>query len=360
MTKSWFADSSVEDIIAASAIEPIGPIAWQKIYTKFHSLKEVYATKESELINFGLTTTQAWAIKHRITQAKAQLRLLEKKQISLVRIDDDDYPKLLREINDPPLWLYYRGDLACLSRPTLTVVGSRKPSGYALTVLEQLLPDGLVGNITIVSGLAYGTDKAAHLRSIKLKQPTAAVLAGGLDSIYPCDHTQLAEKIIEYGGVLLSEYPPLSRPLAYRFPVRNRIIAGLSPATVIVEAALKSGTMTTAKSALEYNRDLFAIPADITRKNAEGNNFLLEKGAAVLRTAQTLFDYYGLKNQSVKHEIDIRLKKLLDLLTDEPKTVDQLLLTTKRPVEQILVDLTQLELMGLVYQPTFGCYSFKK
>jgi DNA processing protein len=186
-------------------------------------------------------------------------------------------------------------------------------------------------------------------------------MAGGLDQIYPAEHTQLADNIVFKGGLLLSEYPPLSRPRGYKFPIRNRIIAGLSPLTVVIEAAVKSGSLTTAKSALDYNRDLMAVPGDITRSSSTGTNFLIQQGAIALTTSEQLFEYFGLKNQEVAVSgLDSDLAQVLDLLTQNPKNIEELAVVVGKPIEVVLGLVTQLELINQVYQPKPGYYLRKK
>ncbi|OGD63923.1 DNA protecting protein DprA [Candidatus Berkelbacteria bacterium RIFCSPLOWO2_01_FULL_50_28] len=359
--KSWFKGSSVEDILSVGDLEPIGPISWQKLYRSFPSFVNLLTAPKSKLLQAGLTDHQANVLSRRPKNLEAQKHLLTSKSISLLSIDDKNYPPLLREINDPPLWLYYRGDVSALSTTTLTVVGTRKPSPYALQAIKRLLPDFVVSNLTIVSGLAYGIDKQAHMLSLENNHPTVAVLAGGLDSIYPADHSQLAQKIIDGGGVLVSEYPPLSRPRPARFPVRNRIIAGLSRLTVVIEAAIRSGSLTTAKSALDYNREIFAVPADILRRDADGTNFLIKHGATLLDNPSQIAEFYGFKANTLDDvAVDSANGKLLDLIIKAPLSVDTLVELTGSPIEEVLGILTELEIGGQVFQPQNGYYQRRK
>jgi DNA processing protein len=350
----WFSSSTAEDILAVGSLEPIGPITWQKLRHFFPSLNKLLSASSQNLAQAGLTDTQIQALKNRPTNLEAGQRLLKTKNIGLLTIDDSDYPALLKEISDPPLWLFYRGDKKVFKETCLTIVGTRKPSSYALSALEQILPSDI--ELCLVSGLAYGIDKAVHQLALKNNQPTIAVLAGGLDSIYPIDHHNLAEKIIESGGLLVSEYPPLTRPKPYRFPVRNRIIAGLSRVTVVVEAAIKSGSLTTAKSALDYNREVLAIPGDITRKLAEGTNFLIKHGALLVDSSRQIRELYGLKEITVDITVDKDTGRLLHLLIETPLSVDQLISATNQSIEQVLAELTQLELAGVIYQSQDGQY----
>jgi DNA processing protein len=358
----WFKNAAIPEILSVACVEEIGSISWQKLYRNFPSLPAIVRADEKELVAMGLTENQAKAFKRRPQNTEAMERLLLSKKIKIITIEDPLYPQLLREIDDPPLWLFARGSTETLKNQSknLTIVGTRKPTAYAKSALDKILSDELVRNVCLVSGLAYGIDALTHQKSLVAHSATIAVLAGGLDSIYPVDHTRLAESIVDSGGMVISEYPPLSRPRPYRFPVRNRIIAGLSPLTVVVEAAIKSGTLTTAKSALDYNRDIFAVPGDILRSSAEGTNFLIKKGATLLDSPDQLFSYYNLKAIKTIATIDKSTQNLLDLLSDNPLTIDQLVQISGKSVDKILGIMTELELNGSVYQNEIGGYTSKK
>jgi len=360
--KLFFKDAALEDIISISMLEPLGPISLQRIYRRFPSLRSFLKASHSQLANAGLTDLQINAVIDRPQQVDAAFRLLKSKDIKVITIDNPNYPPLLKEISDPPLWLFFRGNLKALNRPTLTVVGTRKPSAYAISALEQILAEALIRKVCLVSGLAYGVDKKVHQLALKYDSPTVAILAGGLDSIYPSDHSRLADSIVEKGGLLISEYPPLSRPRPAKFPIRNRIIAGLSSISIVVEAKIKSGSLTTAKAALDYNRDVYAIPSDINRRSSGGTNFLIKQGAILLDDSQQLFDALGIstKNANKAQIIDKTEQKLLNLLESQELTVDQLSTLTKLEIPEILGILTHLELLGAVYQKKPGFYEARK
>ncbi|MDP3993156.1 MAG: DNA-processing protein DprA [bacterium] len=358
--KRWFLSCTSEVILSVSMVEPLGPISWQKLYRNFTGLKEVLAAGSDLLIKAGLNANQAEALRDRPENVEAAKRLLASKKIEILTIDSPDFPVLLKEINDPPLWLFFRGDIKAMKKTCLTVVGTRKPSSYALLAAEKLLPEELVSQLCLVSGLAYGVDKKVHQLALKYNSPTIAVLAGGLDSIYPADHYRLAEQIIASGGLLITEYPPLSRPRPAKFPIRNRIIAGLSPVTIVLEAAIRSGSLTTAKAALDYNREVMAVPSEITRRHADGTNFLIKQGATLLDDPLQLYEIYGLKPKRASDTLDEPAHKLLHLLTKEALEVDRIAVLTKQSIPEILGILTELELVGQIYQPKPGFYEAKK
>ncbi len=351
--KQHFFDIAPEQIAALAAVDVIGPAAWTKIRQHFPSLSNFLKTPQSALAGI-LNQSQFAGLRLR------QSAIAIPKTMALITLDDQRYPALLREVNDPPLWLFFMGNHKVLTGKTLAVVGSRKHSSYASEAIEQLLPDPIAKNLIIISGLAYGIDKLAHQRCIAAGGKTVAVLACGLDRIYPSNHEQLAKKIVETGGALISEYPPGSPALPFKFPIRNRIIAGLSRATLVVEAAVKSGTMITARSTIDYNRELFVVPGDITRTTSEGCNYLIAQGATPLITPVQLKHFFSILLKRRVPILDQPSSELVDLLARQPRRIDQLVADTGQSVEVVLQKLTELELAGTVYQVRPGIYQTKK
>jgi DNA processing protein len=202
-------------------------------------------------------------------------------------LDDGSYPDLLRQIDDPPITLYVRGDWqACLEQPCVGVIGSRNCSTYGKNSAEMLSRELAARGITIVSGLARGIDTSAHRGAIEAKGRTIGVLGTGLDSIYPKENTRLAEEILEKGGALFTQFPLGTPPLKDNFPYRNRIISGLSLGVLIVEASERSGSLITARLAMEQNREVMAVPGNITSGNSFGTNYLIKAGAKLVQQWQ--------------------------------------------------------------------------
>jgi DNA processing protein len=215
--------------------------------------------------------------------------------IQSIAIQAADYPDILRHIPDPPQQLYAVGDLQrALRRPRLAVVGSRKATAYARAVSHDIALAVARAGVTIVSGLAYGIDSVAHRAALDAQGITVAVMAGGLDDIYPTSHYQLAQEIIAKGGALLSEYPIGTPPYKEHFIARNRIVSGLSDAVLITEATEKSGTLHTARYALEQGRDVLAVPGTITGPQAVGTNRLIKTGAHVVLSEQDVLSVLGI------------------------------------------------------------------
>jgi DNA processing protein len=203
---------------------------------------------------------------------------------------DEAYPERLREIYDPPAVLWVRGDASLLSRPGIAVVGTRHPSTYGAGVAEMLSRDLAARRLTILSGMARGVDTAAHKGALEARGKTVAVWGTGIDVIYPKENKRLAEQIIEGGGAIVSEYPLGTFPAPQNFPIRNRILSGMSVGVLVIEAAEHSGTRITARLAMEQNRDVFAVPGNVTNKNAWGPNTLIKQGAKLTATWEDVWE----------------------------------------------------------------------
>lgn len=235
----------------------------------------------------SLTPEQASQVSNPLTKAnESQIFALRDCSITLA---DETYPPLLRQIADPPLALFFRGDASLLARPAIAIVGSRRASPYAINVAEmlarQLSPTGL----TIVSGLALGIDGAAHTATLDASGSTIAVLGTGLDVIYPRANRALTARIAQH-GLIVTEFPPFTPPRPENFPIRNRIISGLAYGTVIVEATSRSGSLITARMAAEQGREVFCVPGSIFSPGSEGTHRLIQYGAKLVHTADDVLD----------------------------------------------------------------------
>lgn len=236
---------------------------------------------------------------------------------------EDLYPNLLHEIYNPPKQLFVKGRIGLLKKTCISIVGTRKVTEYGERVCKSIIADLKNLDICIVSGLALGIDSIAHRTALKLGIPTIAVLGCGINCVYPISNTQLAKEI-EYEGLLISEYPDKTEPLTFHFPQRNRIVSGLSVATIVIEAPEKSGSLITAKLALEQGREIFAVPGDIDRENSAGTINLLQNSAAypirsgldvieILKRQPSLFSKYDFnkeKKSSILAEDKINSTKL--------------------------------------------------
>ncbi|APH05271.1 DNA-processing protein DprA [Bacillus weihaiensis] len=218
------------------------------------------------------------------------IRMYRDKMISIVTIFDEMYPYLLKEISDPPPVLYYKGDLKLGHSPRLlSVVGTRNPTHYGKVTSELLIPTLVKKDWTIVSGLAIGIDTVAHEVTIQNGGKTIAVIAGGLDHIYPKQNESLAKEIMN-SHLIISEHPPHIKPSKWHFPMRNRIISGISLGTIVIQAKRKSGSLITAQQALEQNREVFAVPGPIYDDNCRGTNELIQLGAKLVQTPEDILN----------------------------------------------------------------------
>jgi len=250
-------------------------------------------------------------------------------------------PQLLRAIHDPPPGLFVRGagDLSLLERPAVAVVGARACSGYGASVARSVARELAAAGLLVVSGLARGIDAEAHRGALDADAPTVAVLGCGVDRDYPAAHAEVARRIAA-SGLIVSEYAPGVEPAPWRFPARNRIVAGLCAATVVVEARERSGALITADLALEEGREVFTVPGEISSSLSAGTNALLKLGATPLTSAADVLASFGLDAEAPQER-----DGLLDLL---PATADELVRKTGRPSSEIAQALVELELAGSV------------
>lgn len=264
---------------------------------------------------------------------------------------DTAYPDFLRRIHDPPPGLFLRGraSTSLLSCPAVAIVGARACSPYGAQVARALGRELAAAGLVVVSGMARGIDGEAHRGAVEAGGWTVAVLGCGVDRDYPAGHTALAKEI-ERDGLVVSEYAPGVEPAPWRFPARNRIIAGLSRAVVVVEARERSGALITADLALEEGRDVFAVPGEITSSLSSGTNGLLRLGAQVATAAADVLDAFGIEPRTADPgpELDPSTKRVLEVLRDSPGTADDVIRTTGLPAADVVPALSFLELAGLV------------
>ena len=273
--------------------------------------------------------------------------------------DSADYPAPLRDLCDAPLVLYVRGDLGCAAGRSVAIVGSRAASAYGRSIAASMAADFAAFGATIVSGLARGIDAAAHQGAIDAGIPTIAVLGSGIRALYPEYHALLADEIVAGGGAVLSEFPPDEPARAFQFPMRNRVVAALAQATVVVEASARSGALITARLADELARRVFAVPGDVVRPTSRGTNALIADGVPLVTSAA---DIAGLMGWSAELTLPLEPDAgppdaLVDLLTADGCSVDELAARTGQPVAQLSAKLMLLELAGAVERRPGGAYA---
>jgi len=273
-------------------------------------------------------------------------------------IEDDVYPQCLKEISNPPLKLYYKGNLDLLKDERLiAVVGTRNPSSYGKLCCEYMVKKMTSANITIVSGFAKGIDSIAHKTSLLAGGKTIAVIASGLDIVYPASNLSLYREI-EEKGLILSEYEAGVKPFKFNFPQRNRIIAGLSKGTIVVESKDRGGSLITADLALEFNRDVYAVPGDVFSEYSKGcNNLIRDSKAKSLSNINELLDDYSWKieEKNINNKYTQNQLLILNSLSSE-KNLDNILMETKIEQTEILAELMTLEIMGAIKSIAGGRY----
>ena len=286
------------------------------------------------------------------------LRDYENDKIELITFNNENYPYILKEINSPPLCLYCKGDVTLLNSFCFAIVGTRKPTDYGIVVTKQYSKELANNNITIVSGLAIGIDAVAHRTALENNGKTIAVLAGGLNNIYPLTNLRLG-KAIEEKGLLISEYPPNTKPLSYYFPIRNRIIAGLSKGVLVTEMGEKSGSMHTVNYALEFNRDVFVVPGKINSPMSRGANELIKNLQGCITTSpDDILNAYHLNKpeKPQNQQIDINAQMILTFIESEKRTYQEILDHTHLPANELNTILMTLELEGLLVKLANNSY----
>jgi len=366
--------ADLADWIALNMIRGIGPRTANQLLEHFGSPAQVFSASRLELGKAGLKpeTIQELHDSSILDKANAEIERLEKLGAQVITLEDETYPELLREIHDPPIALYVRGDLqkAC-ERPALAVVGSRRCSTYGVNVAESLSRDLASHGLTIVSGMARGIDAGAHRGALEGNGLTVAVVGTGLETTYPKEHKKLEEQIIEHGAVV-SEFPLGTPPLPQNFPYRNRILSGLCFGVLIIEASEHSGSLITARMAQEQGREVFAVPGNITSQTSFGPNFLIKDGAKLVQIWRDVVEelprdvkerLFGIERptansaksnvQPIFEAVDLSdgERKVLEILSaDVPAHIDQLLISSDMNSSELMNALLGLEMKDRIRQ----------
>jgi DNA processing protein len=312
--------------IALTLIPNIGPVQ-AKILLQHCEAEEIFHAKKSFLEKIeGIGPVKAASVTSfkDFSRAEEEIKFIEKYKIKPLFISDPAYPKRLLNCYDSPTLLYYKGDADLNNSKIIAVIGTRSHTEYAKQVTENIVKELADQQVMVVSGLAYGVDAIGHKSAIKNNLPTVGVLAHGLDQIYPAAHTGLAKDMIKHGGGLLTEFRSCTKPDKHNFPTRNRIVAGMSDATIVIETGIRGGSMITAEMANSYNKDVFAIPGKITDTKSAGCNYLIKSNKAVLLTeTDELLQLMGWKDTG-KHKKDKKSQReiFIELSADEKIIID--------------------------------------
>lgn len=343
----------------------IGNHLFKRLINRFNSPQMVFQASAEELLQVeGISARQASAIKKYKTPDKIKWELdqINQKGYKVTTLTDPLYPPLLREIPDPPPYLYVCGKLDG-SKRNIAVVGSRNATAYGISTTQKLCADLTALGITIVSGMALGIDAAAHIGALAGKGNTIAVLGSGLNIIYPSENLNLFERISERGAVI-TEFALNTEPEAHNFPVRNRIISGMSLGTVVVEATKKSGALITARLAAEQNREVFAVPGSIQSFKSTGTHTLIKQGAKLVENAQDVleeltafidapeFTQHADKSNTAENLslLSPAEQSVYQTLSPYPEHIDSIVHKTTIEPGKLLSILLQLELKGMVTQ----------
>jgi len=286
------ADSSTLRWLALTLTPGLGPTRSRKLVDYFSGVERIFRASLTELEAAGVLAESAQSIftGKSLELAQQELARVNEARIRIVPLDDPAYPVQLKEIYDPPLILYIRGNADLLSQPGIAMVGTRHPTPYGSGMAERLACDLATRGLVIFSGLARGVDSSAHRGAVSAKGKTVAVLGTGVDEIYPRENNRLAEQILALGGGIVSEFSLGTFPAPQNFPIRNRIISGLAAGVLVVEGAEYSGTRITARCALEQNRELYAVPGNVTNKQSWTPNTLIKQGAKLVATWEDVWE----------------------------------------------------------------------
>lgn len=335
----------------------------------FNSPAEIYKADAIELAKTGVLNrdniTAVLSKEYRDTVDRT-IEEIDKKNINVISLNSSTYPELLKNICDPPICLYVKGKLYA-DELSIAVVGSRRASGYGITVAKKISGELAQSNICVISGMARGIDTAAHVGALSVKGRTIAVLGCGIDLVYPPENKKLMEQIIEYGAVI-SEYPPGVEPAPHHFPVRNRIVSGMSVGVLVVEAGEKSGSLITAQLALEQGRDVYALPGNVISINSKGTNKLIQDGAKLVTSVQDILDelhwYKNFNTKNVHFENNSKInsslnndeKDVFELLSFESLYIDEIQKKLSINMPLLHSILLSLEMKGLIKRDPGGKY----
>lgn len=282
---------------------------------------------------------------------------LKRRSVVAITIDSKDYPKELLNTEIPPLVLYCKGNISLLNSKCFSIVGSRKSLPLSVKLSKAYAKELLNAGFTLVTGIAQGVDSAVLQTAIDLNKPAISVLAGGFDNVYPKSNEGLIDLLIK-NGLVITEYPPETITQKYFYPIRNRIIAGLSKGVLVTSGALKSGTLHTANFALEYGKDLFSIPYSVGIESGAGCNDLIKRGAILTDTPKDVLDFYGIENkESLKIELSEIEKQIVSLLKEQESTVDKLCNLLNKKVFEVAPYLSMLEIKGVIIKNGINSYS---
>jgi DNA processing protein len=346
--------------LALATVPKVGPVRIRQLIRNFKTPEAILHAGRADLENLpdiGPKLASLIAREADFGKAEKQLELLEKSAYKLAVFESDEYPESLKNIYDPPPFIFYEGDVDCLKRPCLAVVGPRSASSYGRMMAEKLVRELIEAGFTIVSGFARGIDTIAHRTAVDSGGLTSAVFGCGIDTIYPPENKTLYRNLV-LNGCAISEFFLKEKPEPKYFPRRNRIISGLSLGVLVVEAGEKSGALLTAQHALDQGREVFAVPGNINSRTSKGTNRIIRDGAKLVTSAEDVLEELKFlvpssrpvdENRITPHLEGVQ-KKIYDILSNQPIQLDKIVKRAQMPVSSALEILLELELNGLVRQ----------
>lgn len=371
MTQHAFPADSVErqslrDLLTLCLVPGVGPRIRRELLQRFQTVSAILAASADQLravpgVGRELSARIS-AARHDI-DADREIELCEQHAVGILDEESGGYPRLLREIDDPPGILFWRGDSRSSDELAIAIVGTRRATHYGIRQAERLAAGLSAAGLTIVSGLARGIDAAAHRAALKARGRTIAVLGSGVLNVYPPEHRKLADEIRGQGAVI-SELPPLRKPMSGTFPMRNRLITGLSLGVLVVEAGERSGALISASHAAEQGREVFAVPGPADSPASRGCHRLIRDGAKLVESVDDVLDELGPLVDSLprtdggvfRHPAELKLndqeRKVLDAIPTEPTEIDQIVITTQIPIHRVLATISVLEIRHLIRRLT--------
>lgn len=347
--------------IALTFIKTIGPVNAKNLLAYCGSAEAVFSATRTQLLQIpgiGEKTVQAVLQTDALKRAEEELKFVEKHGIEVLFFSDENYPKRLKNCFDSPILLYFKGKADLNHSRIISIVGTRNATEYGKNLCKQLCEVLAPYHVLIVSGLAYGIDVATHKECINKQIATVGVLGHGLDRLYPQIHKPVAQKMVLNGG-LLSEFPTLTNPDRQNFPQRNRIIAGISDATIVVEASIKGGALITAEIANSYNKDVYAFPGRTNDVFSEGCNFLIKTNrAGLINNANDLIYYLGWDDEvkekkkqaqtTLQLNLTVNEQKVVDALQNKSVSIDELSIVLNIQQSKLAIVILTLEMQGII------------
>ena len=359
-------DAFSPEVVAAvrlAMVSGVGPLLRQQLLEHFGTPDAILSAAPSDLYTvrgIGPKLAKRIAAAAEAIDVDTELRIVRAHHLQLVLEGNDDYPRILSEIHDPPGLLFMRGQMLPSDRLAVGIVGMRHASRYGLAQAERLAGGLARAGLTVVSGLARGIDGAAHYGALAAGGRTIGILASGVLNIFPPEHNQLADQIVASGGALISEQPPRMEPIAGMFPQRNRIISGLSLGVIVVEAAERSGALITARHAMEQGREVFAVPGRVDQRHARGCHRLIRDGAKLVESVDDVLEELGPlveaaprdDGTTIRHPAELKLNEIeqqvLQAIDTAPTMIDTVTNECGLPIHRVLSTISVLEMRRLV------------